>query len=287
MTAPFKRRILRCSQSSRLALVLVIALAPVPRVEADGDALHVLGYVRDHLGNSLAGINVLGDDYVGHVQVSTTDENGHFEIEVEPEVNLRVRPSCEQLATLGFACPPPATVTASADDIEVEFILHPAAALEVTTATLPKAHPGVGYATHLSATGGSPPYAWQLSANSILPDGLVLASDGRISGIPGSTGKFEINVQVTDSVSATGSRGIELIVQARPVLSAIFGPGNLFSVRVTGASNQTYIVQVSTNSALDSWTALAATNHPVADSFLVSDPQSTSASRFYRVLAVP
>jgi len=54
-------------------------------------------------------------------------------------------------------------------------------------------YPGYGF----TASGGSPPYTWQ--ASGVLPPGLVLASDGTVSGTPTSAGTFKFSVTATDS----------------------------------------------------------------------------------------
>jgi Putative Ig domain len=48
-----------------------------------------------------------------------------------------------------------------------------------------------------TASGGSPPYTWHASGN--LPPGLVLATDGTVSGTPTSVGTFSFSVTATDS----------------------------------------------------------------------------------------
>jgi alpha-tubulin suppressor-like RCC1 family protein len=62
---------------------------------------------------------------------------------------------------------------------------------------------GVGYLSHYTATGGTIPYTFTLVAGT-LPDGLTLASDGTISGIPTAVGASTgLEVAVTDATSTT------------------------------------------------------------------------------------
>ena len=68
---------------------------------------------------------------------------------------------------------------------------------------LPAGTNGVPYpATTFTATGGSfsPPFTWTLAANSSLPPGLILSSNGTISGTPTQSGAFDFVVQLTDSL---------------------------------------------------------------------------------------
>jgi hypothetical protein len=76
----------------------------------------------------------------------------------------------------------------------------PAVAHAPLTISNPVLHPGevgVTYApVTLSATGGLPPYTW-ISVGS-LPAGLILSSDGVVSGTPTQSGYFAFGVQVLD-----------------------------------------------------------------------------------------
>ena len=56
-------------------------------------------------------------------------------------------------------------------------------------------YPYPGYV--FTASGGSPPYTWQ--ASGALPPGLVLGSDGTMSGTPTKIGSYSFSVTATDS----------------------------------------------------------------------------------------
>lgn len=80
--------------------------------------------------------------------------------------------------------------------------------LKITTTTLPSGVIGTPYAagTQLQASGGVPPYTWQLtSAGSTFPGGLTLNPNGTITGMPsGSPGVFNaFTVKVSDSETPT------------------------------------------------------------------------------------
>jgi hypothetical protein len=88
----------------------------------------------------------------------------------------------------------------------------PAAALSITTTSLPNGTVGVAYSATLAATGGTTPYSWSVSAGS-LPAGLSLNSTtGEISGDPMFTGSRTFTITVTDNVSATASREFTITV---------------------------------------------------------------------------
>ncbi len=72
-------------------------------------------------------------------------------------------------------------------------------ALTITAQALPTAAPRQQYDAQLLATGGVPPYRWEITSGE-LPGGLDLnPSTGAISGIPTERGQFEFVVTVSDS----------------------------------------------------------------------------------------
>ena len=89
--------------------------------------------------------------------------------------------------------------------------------LRITSASpLPGGSPGVSYAYTLSATGGKPPYTWQLASGS-LPAGLSLSSGGQISGVPSTAGTAQFSVAVYDTQESTASQSFTLTIQAPPL----------------------------------------------------------------------
>lgn len=100
------------------------------------------------------------------------------------------------------------TVRVAAEDgrtAERELTLRVLAApqpLTIDTTALPSGTIGTAYTTQLASRGGSgAPLTWSITAGA-LPAGLALATDGRISGTPTSTGTARFTVQVTDGVDA-------------------------------------------------------------------------------------
>ena len=55
-------------------------------------------------------------------------------------------------------------------------------------------------------------------------------------------------------------------------------------MRLTGAANQNYTVQMSTNLSSTNWISLFITNNTATNSFLLTDPNATNQQRFYRIL---
>jgi hypothetical protein len=81
-----------------------------------------------------------------------------------------------------------------------------------TTSPLPGGIVGSAYTNIFTATGGSSPYSWRITAGSV--SGLLLSSDGTFSGTPTTAGMNTFTVQVTDNVSATASEQFTLIIAA-------------------------------------------------------------------------
>ena len=83
------------------------------------------------------------------------------------------------------------------------------ATLAVTSTTLPQGVGGTPFSATLSATGGTPGYAWSLSSGQ-LPAGLSLSSAGIISGTPSASGSYSFIVTVTDSSAPVQSANLNL-----------------------------------------------------------------------------
>jgi hypothetical protein len=161
--------------------------------------------------------------------------------------------------------------------------------LQVTTTSLPNANLGVSYSTSLGASGGQQPYNWSLAAGSLpLPSALAISTNGVISGIPATNGLFNFVVQVTDAGSNSKSQSLGLIINPKPSLGSLAkSSGTQFQFRLTGAANQNYTIQVSTNLSSTNWTSLFVTNNTTTNSFIIVDPNASNSQRFYRTLIGP
>ncbi|HTJ13201.1 MAG TPA: putative Ig domain-containing protein [Dinghuibacter sp.] len=96
-----------------------------------------------------------------------------------------------------------------------------APAISLTPTTLPNATIAASYTASVSATGGTGPYTYAITAGN-LPAGLTLASDGTLSGTPTAGGSFTFTITATDASTGTGpytgSQAYTLVVNA-PVIS--------------------------------------------------------------------
>ena len=73
---------------------------------------------------------------------------------------------------------------------------------------------GQAYSATLSASGGTPPYAWTLASGQ-LPAGLTLnPASGQISGTPSAAGTFSFGIKVSDQNSATSISNCTVLISA-------------------------------------------------------------------------
>ena len=94
--------------------------------------------------------------------------------------------------------------------------------LEIRTTTLPKAYLQKPYEAHLEATGGVPPFQWELTEGS-LPEGLTFGRDGVVSGTPRKAGDFRFTVTVRDSGKPQYERRQQISVAVVTPLFAEWG----------------------------------------------------------------
>jgi hypothetical protein len=115
------------------------------------------------------------------------------------------------------------------------FFDTPPPPLSIITTSLADGTVGTDYSEQLQATGGTPPYAWSISAGS-LPAGLNLNTNtGDISGTPTTAGTANFTAMVTDSASATDTQALSIttispskLIGANDDLSGSAGAANYF-----------------------------------------------------------
>jgi len=85
------------------------------------------------------------------------------------------------------------------NDIPLTLQVNSSSGLQILTSSLPQGQAGASYITSLGAAGGTGSYLWDLESNSFLPNGLTIASNGTILGVPNVVGDFSFVVRVRDS----------------------------------------------------------------------------------------
>jgi len=85
--------------------------------------------------------------------------------------------------------------------------------ITTTSSQLPTGTVSTAYATNLTASGGTPPYAWSVTtAATTFPPGLILSGAGQITGTAAAAATFNFTVQVKDSLNATASASLSITI---------------------------------------------------------------------------
>lgn len=89
--------------------------------------------------------------------------------------------------------------------------------LSITTTAVPGGYLNVGYSSPLTAVGGTSPYSWTVTNNS-LPAGLTLSSSGQITGMPTTVGTYTFTVKVSDggSPQQTATQQLSIAIATAP-----------------------------------------------------------------------
>ncbi len=81
----------------------------------------------------------------------------------------------------------------------------------ISTGSLAVGQTGVAYNSSISASGGTPPYTFNL-VNGQLPPGLTLFASGAITGVPSVAGSYNFTVRVNDFINAVVEQQITLTI---------------------------------------------------------------------------
>jgi uncharacterized protein YhjY with autotransporter beta-barrel domain len=110
--------------------------------------------------------------------------------------------------------------------------------LTVNPANLPNGTQGTPYGQTVSASNGTGPYTFAVTAGA-LPAGLALnANTGAISGTPSANGVSTFTIQATDAGANTGSRAYSVTIGAAPLA---INPASLPPATQGTAYNQTIV----------------------------------------------
>ncbi len=107
--------------------------------------------------------------------------------------------------------------------------------LKITIGSLPQGQQGNAYSEVFTATGGTTPYSWSISAGTP-PPGIAMNTNGDFAGMPTTVGTFNFTVTVTDATNKTASGNFSVTV----VTGGNFdGPAELPRVTVPSAMSDT------------------------------------------------
>jgi len=93
-------------------------------------------------------------------------------------------------------------------------------AISLQPTTLPDWTVRQAYAQTLTATGGTGPYNFAVTAGK-LPTGVLLHSDGTITGTPTTAGTFTFTITATQIAFGKGSQSYTVHIHARPTVGAL------------------------------------------------------------------
>ncbi len=85
---------------------------------------------------------------------------------------------------------------------------------------LPQGTVGIAYSQILTASGGTAPYTFNITAGA-LPTGLSFTSGGLISGTPTTAGTFTSTVTATDTAGCTGLQAYTIVISAAVIPTAV------------------------------------------------------------------
>ncbi|MGA2132917.1 MAG: putative Ig domain-containing protein [Bryobacteraceae bacterium] len=105
-----------------------------------------------------------------------------------------------------------------------------AAALSVTTTSLPGGSLGVVYSQTLGAAGGAPPYTWSISGGSLPPGISLNPSTGVVGGTPSTAGTYPFTVMVKDTASSTATANLSISIVAGLTITTTSLPGGSVGV---------------------------------------------------------
>jgi hypothetical protein len=108
-------------------------------------------------------------------------------------------------------------------------------ALQITTGNLPQGQQGDTYSQVFSATGGTAPYRWSISAGAP-PAGITMNTNGDFAGMPTAAGTSNFTVTVADATSKTATGNFSATILAGGNYD---GPAELPRVTVPSAMADT------------------------------------------------
>jgi hypothetical protein len=143
-----------------------------------------------------------------------------------------------------------ATHAASGHSVSASLTVKPLAAQapQITTAALPQGQVGGLYSAVFTATGGTAPYVWSISAGNP-PPGPMMSATGALVGTPTAVGTFNFTAMVTDAtnLSTTGTFSVNVasgngydgpaqlpIATVASAMADTPAPGNVINVSAGG-----------------------------------------------------
>lgn len=111
--------------------------------------------------------------------------------------------------------------------------------LVISTTSLPGGVQNQGYSAALTASGGTAPYTWSMTNNTVLPPGLSLSSSGQIAGTPTVVGTTTFTVKAADggSPQQSATKSLSITITAPPTFHSIWSSSTVPGTVDAGADN--------------------------------------------------
>jgi|GEM_PF-553961 len=192
---------------------------------------YITGNVQAN-GTNIVGVGVNANATINSVnfsQYADTDANGNYSMNVG-NGNWNISLNCNGgndsldniLGSGNYVCPDNQTAVISNNNATNNFIVPPCGNVIITTTSLPDGQVNVYYNQFLEASSCSSPFNWTNISGS-LPPGLILASNGDISGTPTNSGTFDFTVQVTDNDGHSTNQALSLTINPSELLQITTG----------------------------------------------------------------
>ncbi|HWD19247.1 MAG TPA: carboxypeptidase regulatory-like domain-containing protein [Verrucomicrobiae bacterium] len=264
-------------------------------VQAQSFDAQLSGRVVDDLGNPVANMNLFAFPNGGNGAYfgATTDQNGNYQMGIDAgdyDVELNSDPS-SGAASVGLVSPfIPVTISAGNDVSGMNLVArHGTGSIFASITNSGNAAGVAGIFISGSAALQGTNYVTVNPATDANGKTTLLVCNGQWRVTPDCHGLNNlgfpcVNGQDINIVNNNGAANF-LVATAtvlRPRLGSLAWAPGQFQFGFSGATNQLYTVQISTNLS-SAWVSIFTTNSAASGSFNLTDPQATNQQRFYRV----
>jgi hypothetical protein len=156
------------------------------------------------------------------------------------------------------------------------------AGISLSPATLAKGMTGMVYNQTITASGGTAPYTFNVTAGS-LPPGLTLSAGGTLSGTPTAGGAQNFTITATDSSACQGSQAYTLSVVVPPVIQSITVSGSDVVITWQAVAGARYRLRYTDSLDDLDWANLSPDITASGPTASKTEP-ITGATRFYQVV---
>jgi hypothetical protein len=260
----------------------------------------ITGNVQDSDGNPVPDVNVSANATINNINYNVngdTDDNGNYLIIVgngDWSVSLNCNGNDNSLDGIygsgNYNCPESEDATVDDNNTNnVNFLVQLCDGIDViTTSPLPNGLINNYYYDELQASSCNGNFTWSLNDPQDFPSDLTFDSYGEIYGTPTNSGTYTFSANVVDGSGYSANPSFTLTISGPPVvLGSPSQHASSFQMMISGAANQNYALQMTTNLVSGNWITLFTTNNPTSGSFILIDPNATNKQRFYRVSLGP